>query len=58
MAEYATVQTTIFPGPIEVPLDEVQVLRSQGLLVEPAAAPTDPDLAPAPRGSAQKDMTP
>jgi hypothetical protein len=52
---YVTVQVSIRPDPIEVPIDEVEVLRSQGLLVttppppavpEPPAAPAEP--APAP----------
>jgi hypothetical protein len=31
------VRTTFFPDPIEVPDDEVPVLRAQGLLVEETA---------------------
>jgi hypothetical protein len=40
------VQTTIFQDPIEVPDDEVETLRQQGLLVGEAPAPAG-DAAPA-----------
>lgn len=41
------VRVTLFPDPIEVPADEVPVLRAQGLLVEEPTAPVDPPAAPA-----------
>ena len=45
------VQTTIFQNPIEVPDDEVAVLRAQGVLVEdppdePAGKPAAPAAKP------------
>lgn len=37
------VRTTFFPDPVEVPDDEVHVLRAQGLLIEePGPAAADP----------------
>jgi hypothetical protein len=42
---YVTVQVSIRPDPIEVPIDEVEVLRSQGLLV---TTPPPPPAEPAP----------
>ena len=42
------VRVSMFPDPIEVPDDEVEVLRSQGLLKEEAPA------EPAPRPAATK----
>ncbi|MEV7770583.1 hypothetical protein [Kitasatospora sp. NPDC086791] len=49
------VRTTFFPAPVEVPDDEVQVLRAQGLLVEePEPQPaTDPAPAPAKQAAAK-----
>lgn len=47
---YVTVRVSMLPDPIEVPLDEVPVLRSQGLLVEeapPSATVTASDPATA-----------
>lgn len=43
------VRVTMFEDPIEVPDDEVEVLRAQGLLHEEEAAPE-----PAPRPAAAK----
>lgn len=41
------VRVTMFPDPIEVPDDEVEVLRSQGLLHEESAAEPEPAAKPA-----------
>jgi hypothetical protein len=35
------VQTTMFAHPIEVPDEEIPVLRAQGLLAEPARQPAE-----------------
>jgi hypothetical protein len=35
------VHVTLFPDPIEVPDDEVEVLRAQGILREDAPAPAE-----------------
>lgn len=49
------VRVTMFPDPIDVPDDEVEVLRSQGLLnEEPAAGPVELAAEPAPRAAASK----
>ncbi|MGA5820809.1 hypothetical protein ACPC54_23450 [Kitasatospora sp. NPDC094028] len=40
------VRTTFFSGPVEVPDDEIPVLRAQGLLVEDTTPPTT-DTVPA-----------
>jgi hypothetical protein len=40
------VQTTILPDPLEVPIDEVEVLRSQGLLVTTPPPPVEPEPEP------------
>lgn len=42
MSDLVTVRVRMFADPIQVPADEVEVLRSQGLLV-----PDEPDPAPA-----------
>lgn len=51
MADTVKVNVTMFEDPIEVPADEVGVLRAQGLLREDpqaaAAAPVSTDPAPA-----------
>lgn len=39
MSDLVTVRVSMFADPIQVPADEVEVLRSQGLLV-PDPAPT------------------
>lgn len=44
-ADLVTVRVTLFADPIQVPADEVEVLRSQGLLVaepDPAPLPAEP----------------
>lgn len=46
------VHVTLFPDPIEVPEDEVEVLRAQGLLVE--GAPVESP-AKAVKAAARKD---
>lgn len=57
---YVTVQTTILPDPIEVPLDEVEVLRSQGLLVTtpPAPPPVEATSEPEPPAAPVPAPTP
>lgn len=49
------VRLTLFPDPVEVPDDEVPVLRAQGLLVEDTAPQPTPDLAPATPAPKPKD---
>lgn len=56
----ALVQTTLFPHPIDVPDDEIPILRAQGLLSEAARPPAEgerrypitevPDQKPGPGG--------
>ncbi|MFJ9771236.1 hypothetical protein ACIRVF_08325 [Kitasatospora sp. NPDC101157] len=49
------VRTTFFPDPVEVPDDEVQVLRAQGLLVEETAPQPAVDPAPAKQAPKPKE---
>lgn len=49
MPDLVTVRVRMLADPIQVPADEVEVLRSQGLLVpdpEPAPAVAEPQSAP------------
>ncbi|MFE2407123.1 hypothetical protein ACFXDE_02130 [Kitasatospora sp. NPDC059408] len=51
------VRTTFFPDAVEVPDDEAQVLRAQGLLVEePSPAAADPVPAKQQAGPKPKDV--
>lgn len=48
------VKVTMLEDPIEVPDDEVHVLRAQGILDEDASAAPEPEPRPAPAKSAPK----
>jgi len=47
MADTVKVRLTLFQDPIEVPADEVPVLRAQGLLAEPEPEPQSEPAQPA-----------
>jgi hypothetical protein len=51
------VHLTLFPDPIEVPDDEVEVLRAQGLIRDEPAAPAAPPAVTKPT-PAKKDDAP
>lgn len=50
------VKVTMFPDPIEVPDDEVHVLRAQGILDEDHAADPVPEPASTPRQAGAKGV--